>query len=106
MTANADVRAAEEDCTRVDKILRSGESSEDVTRELTAFAMRGLYGAGIEMLADQTAVELGGGYGDLTQEKARDIFETLDMQAAIYRSCNHFEGHLRNELERRRSRPP
>lgn len=45
--------------------------------------MRGLYGAGIEMLADQTAVELGGGYGDLTQEKARDIFETLDMQAAM-----------------------
>jgi hypothetical protein len=45
--------------------------------------MRGLYGSGFDTLADQTEVTLSGGVDNLSPEKARDIFETIDVQSAV-----------------------
>eukprot|EP00037_Helgoeca_nana_P037368 m.15777 g.15777 ORF g.15777 m.15777 type:complete len:134 (-) comp8779_c0_seq1:294-695(-) len=89
MAANGDIRASDEDCAQVDKLIWAGGSFEEVVDGITAFAMRGLYGSGFDTLADQTEVTLSGGVDNLSPEKARDIFETIDVQSAVYRSCGH-----------------
>mmetsp|Transcript_21171 Transcript_21171/g.55128 ORF Transcript_21171/g.55128 Transcript_21171/m.55128 type:complete len:136 (-) Transcript_21171:217-624(-) len=93
-STHADFRASEDDRTFVDATLRSGGGTRHVVRELATFAMRGVFGSGLDMLADQTAVELEGaaGQSELSIDKARELFETLDIQVAMYRTCSHRDG--------------
>ena len=51
-------------------------------RQLVAFAMDGVWGTGMHMLAEHAAHDLKH-KNDLAKEKAIDLFETLDIQAAM-----------------------
>lgn len=51
-------------------------------RQLVAFAMDGVWGAGVHMLAEHAAHDLKH-KNDLAKDKAVDVFETLDIQAAM-----------------------
>lgn len=48
-----------------------------------AFAMDGVWGAGVHVLAEHAAYDLSQ-IEQLSEEKIVDLFETLDIQAAMY----------------------